>query len=110
MGIRGGIPLEVLVDQLNSAGSCPSWQLAKGKGNELSVGMSCPSAIGREIMRIQEKLYKDLDKNNITKSYKKVEVPKEVEKEEKPKCPECGEELSSESGCIVCRHCGYSKC
>lgn len=110
VGIRGGIPLEVLVDQLNSAGSCPSWQLAKGKGNELSVGMSCPSAIGREIMRIQEKLYKDLDKNNITKSYKKVEVPKEVEKEEKPKCPECGEELSSESGCIVCRHCGYSKC
>ena len=25
-------------------------------------------------------------------------------------CPECGEELKRDSGCVICRHCGYSKC
>ena len=25
-------------------------------------------------------------------------------------CPECGEELKRDGGCIICRHCGYSKC
>ncbi|NTW05909.1 MAG: TSCPD domain-containing protein, partial [Peptococcaceae bacterium] len=25
-------------------------------------------------------------------------------------CPECGMSINHESGCIVCIHCGYSKC
>lgn len=25
-------------------------------------------------------------------------------------CPECGEELKRDGGCVICRHCGYSKC
>jgi ribonucleoside-diphosphate reductase alpha chain len=25
-------------------------------------------------------------------------------------CPECGSSLEHESGCAVCRACGYSKC
>ena len=25
-------------------------------------------------------------------------------------CPECGGALEHESGCVVCRACGYSKC
>jgi ribonucleoside-diphosphate reductase alpha chain len=25
-------------------------------------------------------------------------------------CPECGGSLEHESGCAVCRSCGYSKC
>lgn len=26
------------------------------------------------------------------------------------KCPECGETVEHEGGCVICRHCGYSKC
>jgi len=26
------------------------------------------------------------------------------------KCPECGKQMEHEGGCVVCRHCGYSKC
>lgn len=26
------------------------------------------------------------------------------------KCPECGRKLEHEGGCVICRHCGYSKC
>ncbi|MHB8127257.1 MAG: vitamin B12-dependent ribonucleotide reductase [Desulfitobacteriaceae bacterium] len=25
-------------------------------------------------------------------------------------CPECGNAINHESGCVVCKHCGYSKC
>ena len=25
-------------------------------------------------------------------------------------CPECGEPVEHEGGCVVCRNCGYSKC
>ena len=27
-----------------------------------------------------------------------------------PRCPECGERLTFEGGCNICRSCGYSKC
>jgi ribonucleoside-diphosphate reductase alpha chain len=26
------------------------------------------------------------------------------------KCPECGKPVEHEGGCVICRHCGYSKC
>ena len=25
-------------------------------------------------------------------------------------CPECGKQVEHEGGCVICRHCGYSKC
>jgi ribonucleoside-diphosphate reductase alpha chain len=25
-------------------------------------------------------------------------------------CPECGKPVEHEGGCMICRHCGYSKC
>jgi len=25
-------------------------------------------------------------------------------------CPECGKSVEHEGGCMICRHCGYSKC
>ena len=28
----------------------------------------------------------------------------------KPRCPECGEPISFEGGCNICRSCGWSKC
>lgn len=26
------------------------------------------------------------------------------------KCPECGKDVEHEGGCVICRHCGFSKC
>lgn len=26
------------------------------------------------------------------------------------KCPECGKKVEHEGGCVICRHCGFSKC
>jgi ribonucleoside-diphosphate reductase alpha chain len=43
---------------------------------------------------------------------KKVEKAPEAKKVEisDAKCPECGETLTHEGGCDICKNCGYSKC
>ena len=46
----------------------------------------------------------------------KVEVPKVQKKpvkqvkQSKNNCPECGEPLEHEGGCVICKTCGFSKC
>lgn len=44
-GLRGGVPVEYLIEQLNKSGTCPSFQYKRGKGENLATGKSCPSAI-----------------------------------------------------------------
>ena len=39
----------------------------------------------------------------VLSKYTEAEVTSEI-------CPECGEKLIRESGCISCKSCGYSKC
>ena len=39
--------------------------------------------------------------------------PKKTETKPKQKenvCPECGEGMNAEGGCVICKNCGYSKC
>ena len=33
-----------------------------------------------------------------------------TEQDTKSVCPECGEPMSFEGGCVICKACGYSKC
>ena len=113
--IRGGVPVEYIIEQLQQAGTCPSFQYARGKGRELSKGSSCPSAIGYVLQSI-------LDEFKIEEDEKYIEEIQEVTTEEvksikasintngKKVCPDCGEELTYEGGCIVCHSCGWSKC
>lgn len=93
-GLRGGIPVDYLVEQLNKSGTCPSFQYKKGKGEILSKGKSCSSAIANVLRDILKEFQ---DHEDAVNNYKNV-------------CPECGEELIFEAGCNSCRNCGYSKC
>ena len=126
--MRGGVPIEYIIEQLNKTDACPSFQFARGKGKELSAGKSCPSAIAN----VLKELLKEIKRNKQAKvthyeihfplefvkveSPKKEEIQAEVEeskKEIKTKnitCPECGQELRFESGCVTCPNCGWSKC
>ena len=73
---------------------------------------SCPDAIARVIQRTAEKM----EREGIT-------LPKPVQRAalaaapaappatRGPRfCPDCGEMLEHEGGCVSCRGCGYSKC
>lgn len=91
LALRGGIPIEQVIEQLQSTHACPAYQFAKGRGGELSPGKSCASAIANKLSellagRLQE-----------TKGVKL-------------KCELCGAEMNRAEGCYVCTNCGYSKC
>ena len=94
--IRGGVPVEYIVEQLNKAGTCPSFQYKRGRGESLCEGKSCASAIG-----------------NVLRTVLRGARPEELEQKEamnQSRCPSCGEPLIYEGGCNVCRSCGWSKC
>jgi ribonucleoside-diphosphate reductase alpha chain len=112
-GIRGGIPINHLVSQLDKAGVCPSYQYHRGKGEKLSKGKACASSIGnviKEVLKefhIQEKEYKEDEAE--------IEVQQKTNNDSKinigTKCPECGElALVFENSCCSCKACGYSRC
>ncbi len=57
--IRGGVPLEYVVEQLSKSGTCASFQYARGKGKALSPGKSCLSAIAIILKDIMKELHDD---------------------------------------------------
>jgi len=120
--LRGGVPIEYLVTQLDKAGTCPSFQYKRGKGEKLSKGKSCSSAIANVINDIIKEFKENEEDNDDDIYAHKVEIavlPKKknepknepkIESNTSDKCPECGEPLRAEGGCVLCASCGWSKC
>lgn len=127
LAIRSGTPIEKVISQLKKARNCPAWQRAVGRGEKLSKGTSCPSAIAY----ILEKLIKERDEMakmedgaecGMISQERVEECAKAVEpylkKEDRSYedkianniCPDCGHSLTRKEGCIVCMSCGWSKC
>lgn len=110
IALRSGIDEKAIVEQLKGI-RCPSTIRQKG----LKV-LSCPDAIGRMI----ESVMKHRNGNSDMHIAPSVAAPQTLQKptantlEDVPKdsasCPECGSKVEHESGCMVCRDCGYSKC
>ena len=96
LAARNGTPIEEIVDQLKSSGTCPSYAVRRATKNDVSPGSCCPVAIGNALMEMWEKF------NNEYKT-----TAQEILSE---KCPQCGAELKHEMGCVTCIGCGYSKC
>lgn len=110
--IRGGVPVEYVIEQLEKAGTCPSYQYARGKGRELAKGKSCPSAIANVLKSILQE-FKELNED----CEEAVSVPDDNEDSanmsatEQQICPECGAAgVVHENGCNICKLCGWSKC
>ena len=96
--LRGGVPVIYLIEQLSKSGVCSSFQYKRGKGDKLSKGKSCPSAIANVL-------------KDIMKEFELNELPEDIKKTKSNKlCPECKETLVFEGGCNICKSCGYSKC
>jgi ribonucleoside-diphosphate reductase alpha chain len=105
--LRGGVPLEYIITQLDKAGVCPSFQYKRGAGEKLSNGKSCASAIGNVLKGI----IKEFEENE-KEERNEVEVKytvKHQQHDSKNICPSCGAELVKVEGCMACS-CGYSKC
>lgn len=96
LAARNGVPIEDIVDQLNSCGTCPSYAVRRATRKDVSPGSCCPVAIGNALMEMRHRFKND------------VSIPKEEENVDI--CPECGGALKHEMGCVTCINCGYSKC
>lgn len=117
LAARGGIPIESIIDQLDSCGTCPSYAVRRATKGDTSKGSCCPIAVGNALREMydemQSELFSDSDESYdepitydvITDSGKVIGAI-----EETYPCPDCGEPLVFEGGCNTCKACGYSKC
>jgi ribonucleoside-diphosphate reductase alpha chain len=88
LALRSGISVEQIIEQLiGIGGASPIYQ-------EGGLVMSIPDAIAKV-------LNKHFGKNKNKNSFKDLYMEY---------CPDCGAKLEHDSGCLVCRACGFSKC
>lgn len=87
LALRAGVKVDEVIDQLKGI-HCQSCAFAKAKGNNID-GTSCPDIMAK---CIKEACTNKLIKENTGE-----------------KCPECGQPVRHEGGCIVCS-CGFSRC
>lgn len=102
LAIRGGIPVEEVIEQLNSTHPCPSYMMAHATGRKASKGKSCASAIANVLKELQSK--------PVQKATASVEHIKNSTVTNKEKCPNCDSGTIHVEGCTSCPECGYSKC
>lgn len=108
-GLRGGIPFDYMIDQLNSCGGCSAYQSRRVSKHDTSPGSSCATAIALALTEMQGQLKSETE----IQEWSEAEVEdEEVLAQQTPLavCPECGAELCFEGGCNICKSCGWSKC
>ena len=122
LALRSGVSVEDVIDQLKGIRCMNTMRQGGIKQADGSVVLSCPDAIGKTM----ERVYKDKNAEglfiskmrdatpeenaSIDRFIESISIPTAVNIFDVLKCPECGKELTREGGCIICRHCGYSKC
>ena len=116
--LRSGLSVDAIIEQIKGI-RCPACMRREG----VNV-TSCPDAIARVIKKYNEVgiNFASVQKGPLetasgsvkssvgekTRTSKDKAVPTGVAAENA--CPECGMPINHESGCVVCTHCGYSKC
>jgi ribonucleoside-diphosphate reductase alpha chain len=113
LALRAGVSIESIIDQAMSIRPCNAYVNRTKTKKDTSTGTSCPSAIGYALKDLHDKMQDmyvpdldcDLEECNICVSNVEKQISNSNEK-----CPECGEELSFEGGCNLCKSCGWSKC
>ncbi|WP_342774549.1 ribonucleotide reductase N-terminal alpha domain-containing protein [Biomaibacter acetigenes] len=136
LALRSGINVKSIVEQLKGI-RCHSTLRQMAHNKEIKV-LSCPDAIGKAIERsigkklvpngssieIIDKTYIENDDANDNNDRQPGPDHDETacsgedcicgdlstHKKNGADCPECGSPLEHESGCVMCRSCGYSKC
>ncbi len=93
LALRCNIAPEEIIKQLKGI-SCH--QQTWAKGGKIS---SCADAIGKALELYMTKKGGNGSKGNIPQRGPLLGA-----------CPECGGVVEHESGCVVCRNCGYTKC
>ncbi len=105
LSLRSGVDIEAILKQIKGI-RCPSPFLTKG-----GMVLSCPDAIAKAL-----ELYLD-GKTAKPQVAEEATTLKDFEEKEPTTlenvvgvCPDCGNAVGYEEGCMLCRFCGWSKC
>lgn len=110
LAARAGCNIHDIVDQLNSCGVCPSYAVRRATKHDTSKGSCCPMAVGNALIEMWEEMQNEINRAVITEDMVVYENNTPLVTEQKTICPECGEPVSFEGGCNICKNCGWSKC
>lgn len=101
VALRSGVKVDEIIDQLKGI-YCP----ACAKTSKSIDGLSCPDIMAKTL----HAFYYNEEEDNLLqhKSLKTTQQIKTTQLTET--CPECGEPLRREGGCVICNSCGWSKC
>lgn len=116
LSARAGVDVYTIADQLKSCPACPSYVGRTMTKHDTSKGKCCPDAIANALIDMYKEMKNsifsdDIETSNVkSKVIKKNTEDKEQSVNVKNPCPVCGEELTFEGGCNVCKACGWSKC
>lgn len=116
LSARAGVDVYTIADQLKSCPACPSYVGRTMTKHDTSKGKCCPDAIANALIDMYKEMKNsifsdDIEMSNVkSKVIKKNTEDKEQSVNVKNPCPVCGEELTFEGGCNVCKACGWSKC
>jgi len=102
------VPIDKIIEQLNNQKSSPIWDYISNQSIK-----SVPDAIAKileDYLENYEGFSEYIDKSLKSKAHVIEEHNTEKEEISGEICPECGEMLVREGGCISCKSCGYSAC
>ncbi len=110
LALRSGLNPHEVVKQLKGiSGPSPVWQ-------DGDVILSTPDAIGKALEKyLVDRTPKD-DQKEESSGFTFLEGTTETLEATQPVvqsytlCIECGSTMTHENGCMICKHCGYSKC
>lgn len=112
LAARAGCSIYDIVDQLNSCGVCPSYAVRRATHHDTSKGSCCPMAVGNALLDMWNEMQNEIkndDEYEITNTAPVQHINTTTIPEDE-RCPECGEPLKHEGGCISCSSCAWSKC
>lgn len=107
---RAGVDIETIKDQLDSTGVCPSYATRSATKHDTSKGSCCPMAIGNALMDMYKEMQEEVDDDYDGDCEPHVISQEKLNSIKLGICPECGEPMTHEGGCDICKSCGYSHC
>ena len=122
LALRSGVKVEDVIDQLKGIRCMNTMRQGGIRQPDGTVVLSCPDAIGKVIEKFHKADMEDglfigkmrdctpEENASIEKYIEKISVPTGINIFDTMECPDCGKPLARDGGCIICRHCGYSKC
>lgn len=107
--MRAGMSVDAIVDVTKGV-KCSACMQAKGMRKPID-GLSCGDVIAKTIQEEYRRYHGNgIDILPTMNEKKKQKVEFKTVEQVVNECPECGQQMANEGGCVTCKHCGYSKC